>query len=119
MLEVFSEIDSIRFELGTHVNHAIEFWPETIKALKKLKNVGFRIYNQNPLLKGVNDNLETLIDLYTALRDNDIESHYLFHAIPMRGMSHHRTSVKKGLDLSNALNSCGEFQEDQKQNIVY
>ncbi len=114
ILEVFSEIDGIRFELGTHVNHAVEFWPETVKALEKLKNVGFRIYNQNPLLKGVNDNLKTLIDLYTALRDNDIESHYLFHAIPMRGMSHHRTSVKKGLDLSNALNSCGEFSGRSK-----
>ena len=96
MLEVFSEIDSIRFELGTHVNHAIEFWPETIKALKKLKNVGFRIYNQNPLLKGVNDNLETLIDLYTALRDNDIESHYLFMLFQW-GMSHHKLQSKKDL----------------------
>ena len=109
MLQVFSEFKNFRFELGTHVNHAIEFWPETVNSLKKLQDSGFRVYNQNPLLRGVNDNLETLINLYTKLRDYNIESHYLFHAIPLRGMSHHRTSVKRGLDLSNALNSCGEF----------
>ena len=109
MLSVFSDFKKFRFELGTHVNHAIEFWPETVNSLQKLQNIGFRIYNQNPLLKGVNDDLETLIALYSKLRDYNIESHYLFHAIPLRGMSHHRTSVKRGLELSNALNSCGEF----------
>ena len=32
-----------------------------------------------------------------------------FHAVPLRGMSHHRTSVEKGLELISALSSCGEF----------
>ena len=109
MLEVFSQYDNFRFELGTHINHPIEFWDESVVSIKKLQKIGFRIYNQNPLLKGVNDDFNTLSSLYSNLRDNDIESHYLFHAVPLRGMSHHRTSVKKGIDLSNALSSCGEF----------
>ena len=50
----------VRFELGTHINHPVEFWEESVDSLDKLKSVGFRIYNQNPLLKGVNDNFETL-----------------------------------------------------------
>ena len=109
MLEVFSQYDNFRFELGTHINHPIEFWDESVVSIKKLQKIGFRIYNQNPLLKGVNDDFDTLSSLYSNLRDHDIESHYLFHAVPLRGMSHHRTSVKKGIDLSNALSSCGEF----------
>ena len=109
MLEVFSEYNNFRFELGTHINHPVEFWEESVESIKKLQSVGFRIYNQNPLLKGVNDDFKTLSDLYSKLRDYDIESHYLFHAVPLRGMKHHRTSVKKGIDLSNALSSCGEF----------
>ena len=47
--------------------------------------------------------------LYSLLRQHQIEAHYLFHAIPMRGMHHHRTSVAKGLELARALSSCGEF----------
>ena len=104
----------VRFELGTHINHPVEFWEESVDSLDKLKSVGFRIYNQNPLLKNVNDNFETLRRLYTLLRKHDIESHYLFHAIPLRGMSHHRTSVEKGLNLTNKLSSCGEFSGRSK-----
>lgn len=109
MLEMFSNFKDFRLELGTHINHPIEFWKESVESIKRLQSVGFKIYNQNPLLKGVNDDFQTLSDLYSNIRDNDIESHYLFHAVPLRGMSHHRTSVKKGIDLSNALSSCGEF----------
>ena len=57
----------------------------------------------------MNDDLQTLMDLYGLLRQNRIEAHYLFHAIPLRGMSHHRTSIAKGLDLANKISSCGEF----------
>jgi len=109
MLDVFSQFQNFRFELGVNVNHPIEFWKESVDSIKKLQKLGFKIYNQHPLLKGVNDDYETLVNLYSNLRDNDIEAHYLFHAIPMRGMSHHRTSLKKGYDLSNAISSCGEF----------
>ena len=114
MLELFSKYKKSRFELGTHINHPIEFWDESIQAIKKLQSVGFRIYNQNPLLKGVNDNFETLSKLYQLLREFDIENHYLFHAIPLRGMSHHRTSLRKGLELINQLSSCGEFSGRSK-----
>jgi lysine 2,3-aminomutase len=103
-----------KFELGTHINHPVEFWPESILSLKKLQSIGFRIYNQNPLLKGVNNDFGVLRDLYSLLRQNDIESHYLFHAIPLRGMAHHRTSILQGLNLINKLSSCGEFSGRSK-----
>ena len=109
MLEMFLRFGEFRFELGVNVNHAVEFWPESVAAIGRLQAIGFRVYNQHPLLKGVNDDLETLVEHYSLLREYDIEAHYLFHAIPMRGMSHHRTSLEKGLRLATALSSCGEF----------
>ncbi len=110
MLEMIaSHSDRFRFELGVNVNHPIEFWPESTKALSDLQKIGVRIYNQNPLLKGVNDDFDTLVTFYELLREHNIEAHYLFHAIPMRGMSHHRTSLQRGLDLATELSSCGEF----------
>ena len=109
LLALFKRYPSFRYELGVNVNHPIEFWPETRAAISRLQQAGFKIYNQHPLLKGVNDNFETLVSLYSTLREIDIEAHYLFHAIPMRGMSHHRTAVAKGLQLATALSSCGEF----------
>ncbi|MCG8355200.1 MAG: radical SAM protein [Kiloniellales bacterium] len=109
MLEMFASFKGFRFEIGVNVNHPVEFWSESVESIRRLQAIGVRFYNQHPLLKGVNDDLETLVEHYGLLRDNDIEAHYLFHAIPMRGMSHHRTSVDRGLELATALSSCGEF----------
>jgi lysine 2,3-aminomutase len=109
MLEMFSRLSGIRLELGVNVNHPVEFWPESVAAIRRLQAVGFRVYNQHPLLKGVNDDLCTLVEHYALLRALDIEAHYLFHAIPLRGMAHHRTSLARGLDLANAMSSGGEF----------
>ena len=109
LLAVLSSRPEVRVEIGVNVNHPIEFWPESRAAIARLRAAGVTLYNQHPLLKGVNDDLDTLIALYTELRRNDIEPHYLFHAIPMRGMHHHRTSVMKGAELAMRLNSSGEF----------
>lgn len=109
MLDIFARYPNFHFEIGVNVNHPSEFWPESIEAIRKLQDAGIHFYNQHPLLKGVNDNLQTLIELYGLLRENRIEGHYLFHAIPLRGMSHHRTSLRKGLELITRLSSCGEF----------
>jgi lysine 2,3-aminomutase len=109
LLELFTTFNHLRIELGIHVNHPVEFWPETVAALDQLHQVGVRMYNQHPLLKSVNDDAETLIQLYSLLRQHRIEAHYLFHAIPMRGMHHHRTSVAKGLELAREISACGEF----------
>lgn len=109
MLDLFQRHTGFRFEIGINVNHPVEFWPESVAALQRLQGIGVRFYNQHPLLKGVNDDLETLVGLYSLLRENSIEAHYLFHAIPMRGMGHHRTSLAKGLALVGALDSCGRM----------
>jgi lysine 2,3-aminomutase len=109
LIDLLQRYPGFKFELGVNVNHPVEFWPESIAAIERLQQIGVRFYCQHPLLKGVNDNFETLAELYTLLRRHGIEAHYLFHAIPMRGMHHHRTSLKKGYELANRLSSCGEF----------
>ncbi len=109
LVELLRGRDGVSFELGVNVNHPVEFWPESVAALERLRDAGVRLYNQHPLLKGVNDDLATLIELYGLLRRHHIEAHYLFHAIPLRGMSHHRTSIRHGLDLITRLSACGEF----------
>ena len=108
LLAAFRRHREFRFEFGVNVNHAIEFWPEATEALRRIRDTGIRLYNQHPLLRGVNDDLQTLVELYGLLREHDVEAHYLFHAIPLKGMSHHRTSLRRGAELAAALSSCGE-----------
>ena len=105
LLELFTTFNHLRIELGIHVNHPVEFWPETVAALDQLHQVGVRMYNQHPLLKSVNDDAETLIQLYSLLRQHRIEAHYLFHAIPMRGMHHHRRVSPRAWNLPSRRSS--------------
>ena len=109
LIDILKTAAPVKVEIATHINHPVELTKEAIKAYNELYKIVFKIYDQTVLLKGVNDDFETLSELYDIFRYIGIEAHYLFHCIPMRGMSHHRTSVKKGLDLIMKLTSSGYF----------
>lgn len=108
VIRMFKNKPALRFELATQINHPVELsFNETIDAVDRLHHAGVKIYSQNVLLKGINDELSTLIDLYDGMRDNNIEAHYLFHAIPIKGTHHLRTSVRKGIELARDLTNSG------------
>jgi len=107
LIYVLRKRKNLRIEVGTQINHPIELCKEARKAYKTLQKQGITIYNQQVLLRGVNDDLDTLIQLYNSLRDLGIEAHYMFHCCPIRGMNHHRTSVEEGLELIKGLTSSG------------
>ncbi len=109
LLDIFESAKPLKVEIATHINHPVELTAKAREAYKKLYNVVFKIYDQTVLLKGVNDDYETLNELYDQFRYLGIEAHYLFHCIPMRGMNHHRTSVEKGLKLIRQMTSSGGF----------
>lgn len=101
--------DKVRFEIATQINHKIELFPESVAVLKKIREHGVKVYSQNVIIKGVNDNINTLVNLYQMLRDLDIESHYLFHSVPMKGTHHLRTSVNRGIELAMQLTNSGKI----------
>jgi lysine 2,3-aminomutase len=107
VLDILRMERKYRLEMALHVNHSGELFPEVAEALSKIKRAGIRLYCQTVLLKGLNDNIKDLVNLYDDLRTLEIEPHYLFHCVPMQGMSHHRTSVEKGLMLIRALTNSG------------
>lgn len=107
VLKIFRSKPSLRMELATQINHAVELFPEVSQAYQRIMAEGVRVYAQNVLLRGVNDDVETLIDLYDALRDLGIESHYLFHCVPLQGMAHLRTSLDEAIRLARRLSSSG------------
>ena len=100
---------SDRIEVGVHTNHKLELFPEVVAALRRIHATGATIYNHTVLLRGLNDTAAELIDLCNVLRALSIETHYLFHCVPMLGMSHHRTSVSRGLQLARQLANSGSI----------
>ncbi|MBN9513110.1 MAG: lysine-2,3-aminomutase-like protein [Alphaproteobacteria bacterium] len=89
--------------LGVHCNHARELTADARTALARLANAGLPLMAQTVLLKGVNDDVETLEQLMRALVAARVKPYYLHHPDLVRGTSHFRVSIADGQALMKAL----------------
>ena len=89
--------------LAAHFNHPAELSEESRQAVERLLRHGVPVVNQSVLLKGVNDDAETLRLLFTGLLKMKVKPYYLFHGDPIEGTMHFRTGVERGLELMAAL----------------
>jgi len=92
-----------RVWLQLHFIHPDELTDEVRAALDTLAEAGVPMVSQTVLLKGVNDDADTLADLFYGLLENRVKSYYLFQCDPVLGSSSFRTPVQKGLDLMKEL----------------
>jgi lysine 2,3-aminomutase len=89
--------------VAVHANHAREFAPEARAAIARLVDGGIALASQSVLLKGVNDNAESLAALMQAFVENRIKPYYLHHPDLAPGTSHFRLGIKDGLALMRGL----------------
>lgn len=86
-----------------HTNHAIELDDDVIAALRKIQSLNIPILCQSVLLKGVNDEIETLKSLCWKLIENGIIPYYLHQLDRVQGAMHFEVSEKTGLNLIEEL----------------
>ena len=87
LVEAFSRHNAVgkpRIHVITHINHPKEIVPETIEAVSRLNSAGVTVSCQSVLLKGVNDNTDTIISLMNALVSAGIIPYYLFQCRPVK-----------------------------------
>jgi lysine 2,3-aminomutase len=89
--------------LVTHFNHPRELTIEAREALERLRLAGVRTLNQAVLLRGVNDQEDTLRDLMSELLEVGALPYYLHHPDLTAGTQHFRVSLRRGLELTRAL----------------
>ena len=82
-----------------HINHPAELGKEQKEALNACIEAGIPIQSQTVLLKGVNDDENTLIKLFHSLACMGIKPGYLFQLDPAAGTSHFRVPLKEALEL--------------------
>lgn len=70
----------------TQFNHPNELTPESGEALRLLREIGVPILNQAVLLKGVNGDADTLVNLFNGLLENGVNPYYLFQCRPVKGI---------------------------------
>ncbi len=89
--------------IQTHFNHPREITPEAARVCNALLRAGMPVNNHTVLLKGVNDDLDTIRRLMRALLRIKVRPYYLFHCDPVTGAGHFRTSVWKGMEIMEGL----------------
>jgi lysine 2,3-aminomutase len=89
--------------VALHANHPRELTPECRAACARLIDAGMAMVSQTVLLRGVNDDVETLGALMRAFVEARIKPYYLHHPDLAPGTSHLRVTVEKGQALMRAL----------------
>lgn len=86
--------------ISTHYNHPREITEKSVRAVDILRNAGITINNQTVLLKGVNDNPETLANLQRNLARIGVIPYYVFQCRPVKRVKHHfQVSLKDGYEI--------------------
>jgi lysine 2,3-aminomutase len=89
--------------LALHANHPRELTPHVRAAIARIVDAGIPMVSQSVLLRGVNDNEQTLEALMRAFVECRIKPYYLHHADLAPGTSHFRTSIAEGQALMRGL----------------
>ncbi len=89
--------------MSLHFTHPDECTPEAYKACKLLADGGIPLGSQTVLLKGINDNVDTMKTLMQQLMKMRVKPYYLYQCDPVTGTGHFRTSVDKGLEIIRGL----------------
>jgi len=89
--------------VAVHANHPRELTPPAVSACARLADAGVPLLGQTVLLKGVNDDAETLAALFRGMVEARIKPYYLHQADLAPGTAHLRTTLEEGQALMRAI----------------
>jgi len=73
---MINQVPNKQVSVVAQINHPAEFSRECKEAIKELQNARVQIRGQPAIVKGVNDSVDTLVDLQRQFLDNRIISYY-------------------------------------------
>ncbi|MFQ6107665.1 MAG: KamA family radical SAM protein [Thermoplasmata archaeon] len=98
LLRVLSEHSNPRKRIYiiTHFNHPRELTHQAVRAIALLQGSGVLLANQTPLIQGVNDDPDTISELFNRLSYHGVTPYYLFQCRPTRGNRCFSVPITKG-----------------------
>ena len=89
--------------LAVHANHPRELTDAARAAIARLVDAGIVMLSQTVLLRGINDDPDTLAALMRGFVENRVRPYYLHHPDLAPGTSHFRVSIDEGQKLVTGL----------------
>jgi lysine 2,3-aminomutase len=82
-----------------HFNHPRELTVQALQGLNLLQRAGATIFNQSPIIRGVNDRAEVITELFNTLSFDGIVPYYLFICRPTAGNKPYIVPIEETLDI--------------------
>lgn len=89
--------------MNIHFVHPYELHADVRKACEQLADAGVVLGAHVPLLRGINDDVDILKELFLNLIEIRVRPYYLIHFIPTKYTNHFRTSIEKGKEIVKHL----------------
>ena len=86
-----------------HCNHPRELSADVDDALARLIDAGIPVLNQAVLLRGVNDDSDTLVRLCEGLVERGVRPYYLHHTDAVAGNASFRVELDDGIRIYRDL----------------
>ena len=103
LIDLLSRHTKPALYLMLQFNHHREITPQSVEAVARFVDSGIPVMNQTVLLRGVNDDVETLEQLMNDLVSIRVKPYYLFQGDLVDGTSHLRVPLEHGLALEREL----------------
>ncbi|MCZ7582035.1 MAG: radical SAM protein [Deltaproteobacteria bacterium] len=88
-----------RVYLMMHFDHPRELTEPALEAIDRVVKAGIIPVNQCPMIKGVNDNVDTLVELFRKLSFAGCPPYYIFQGRPTKGNEPYELPIVRGFKL--------------------
>ena len=89
--------------INVHFNHPRELTELSKKACADIADAGIPLGNQSVLLRGINDNADTMKELLLKLVQARVRPYYIYQCDLYQGSEHFRTKVQTGIGIIRSL----------------
>ncbi|MFO0914989.1 MAG: KamA family radical SAM protein [Pirellulales bacterium] len=89
--------------MSLHFTHPDEITPEVALACNRLADAGIPLGSQTVLLRGVNDDVDTLRQLFLQLLRLRVRPYYLYQCDPVSGSAHFRVPIDRAVEIMRGL----------------
>jgi len=103
LVSALGKIKKQALYISLHFEHPAEITKPTVKIINDLKKSGAILLSQSVFLSEVNDNFETLAELFTRLSELGVRPYYIFHCDPVIGSEHFIVPLKKEVEIVTKL----------------
>lgn len=103
--DIFNVLNNLKktVYLSIHCNLVEEISDESIEVFKRFKKAGVILYSQSVFLKGINDSVEKLEELFEKLLELGVRPYYIYRCDPVVGLKKFIVPFKKEKEIMTEL----------------